>query len=106
MESDKFAKIVQFNDVPEMLPPWYNIIMYSKLSLMQEVFKKQYLPCNSLIWKDAAVYREGEYSDTKWPNPNKITLLDLNFLVIMIVNILVNKIIYYPKHGLYKAEQL
>lgn len=92
MESDKFAKIVQFNDVPEMCQPWYNIIMYSKLSLMQEVFEKQYLPCNSLIWKDAAVYREGEYSDTKWPNPNKINPIRPQFFSHHDkVNILVNK---------------
>tara|TARA_R110000803_G_scaffold83898_8_gene149979 strand:+ start:627 stop:1406 length:780 start_codon:yes stop_codon:yes gene_type:complete len=79
MESDSFAKIVQFDDVPEMCQPWYNIIMYSKLSLMQETYEQQYLPCNSLIWKDAAVYREGEFSDKKWPNTEKIDTIRPTF---------------------------
>lgn len=74
MESDDFAKIVQFNDVPEMSQPWYNVIMYSKLSFMLEAYTNQYLESDILIWKDAAVYREqlDKYENVKWPDVSKI----------------------------------
>lgn len=74
MESKDFAKIVQFDHVPEMNQPWYNIIMYSKLSLMLETYVNQYFEHDIIIWKDAAVYREDleKYKNVKWPDPEKI----------------------------------
>lgn len=74
MESKEFAKIVQFNDVPEMCQPWYNIIMYSKLPLMYEAYINQYIDNDIVIWKDIAVYREDfeKYKNTKWPDVSKI----------------------------------
>jgi len=74
MESEEFAKIVQFHDVPEMCQPWYNIIMYSKLQLMLETYVHQYLKNDIVIWKDIAVYREdiSMYKNVKWPDLSKI----------------------------------
>lgn len=74
MKSTQFSKVVQFDDVPEMCQPWYNIIMFSKLSFMYEVYLNQFFPNDLLIWKDFALYREQPelYKNTKWPDVNKI----------------------------------
>lgn len=74
MESDEFAKKVQFDDVPEMCQPWYNILMYSKLTWMRETYVNKYFDCNLLIWKDIAVYRdESDEYNVKWPDVEKIS---------------------------------
>jgi hypothetical protein len=67
MSSEEFKKKIQFQ-VPEMLEPWYNIMMFNKLWWMKEA--SELIEGTHYIWTDAACYRE-DIKSTNIPFPTK-----------------------------------
>lgn len=55
MTSEEFKSKIQFQ-VPEMLQPWYNILMYNKLWWLYEAC--EVIQGTHYIWTDAGCYRE------------------------------------------------
>lgn len=70
MSSGEFKRKIQF-DVPEMVQPLYNIVMFNKVYFMREVFDENYLDNDILLWVDAGCFREG-INSSKWPDINKL----------------------------------
>jgi hypothetical protein len=76
MTSDEFKKKIDF-DVPEMIKPLYNVVMFSKLFYILDSFKKGLFNADLYVWADAGVIRDDHpKKNVKWPNLNKINSLD------------------------------
>lgn len=65
MSEPLFRSNIRHN-VPEMLYPLYNILMYNKLFFMQDA--KSLLKYDFYIWMDAGCFREPLPSHFTWPN--------------------------------------
>jgi len=55
MSSEEFKKKIQFQ-VPEMLEPWYNILMLNKMWWLNDA--RNWIKGTHYIWTDAGCYRE------------------------------------------------
>jgi len=62
MKSEEFKNKIQFQ-VPEMLEPWYNIMMFNKIWWLKE--GSELINGTHYIWTDAACYREDIQSVNK-----------------------------------------
>lgn len=69
MYSEVFKRKIAF-DVPEMTKPLYNIIMFNKVSFLEDCATARYFDNDLLLWVDAACFR-GDKVDSyigTWPN--------------------------------------
>jgi protein YibB len=77
MSSVEFKKKINFN-VPEMLYPLYNTIVFNKVFFLQDALEKNPFDSDIFIWADAGGLRGGKdenYNGKIWPNQNKINEL-------------------------------
>jgi protein YibB len=66
---------------PEMIYPEYNIINYNKVSFLEDTIKNNYFNSQYFIWLDAGYAHHRfptEILYKKYPNPDKIKVLDDN----------------------------
>lgn len=78
MSSEEFKRKIQF-EVPEMLRPLYNVVMFSKLYYILDSYKKNLFDADLYVWADAGVIREtNPIKNVKWPDIQKINELDNN----------------------------
>ena len=77
MMSEAFKKQVSFQ-VPEMLYPLYNIIMFNKMFFLADAIENNPFDSDDFIWADAGGLREDIkfYKGVVWPNQEKIDILD------------------------------
>lgn len=69
MSEPLFRSNIRHN-VPEMLYPLYNILMYNKLFFMQDA--KSLFKYDFYMWMDAGCFRESLPSHITWPNAFKL----------------------------------
>jgi hypothetical protein len=74
MESEDFKRHVAFQ-VPEMVQPLYNVLMFNKLNFMQVAMEQE--RSDYVIWVDAGGLREdiSNYRGFAWPDISKIRAL-------------------------------
>lgn len=75
MLSEEFKSFKSFN-VPEMLYPLYNVIMFNKMYWIKDAIDNKYFDSNITIWADAGMLRDpyNENYNVKFPNPSKLNL--------------------------------
>jgi hypothetical protein len=71
MESDEFKSKIHWQ-VPEMTKPKYNIVIYNKISFIEESFNNSYLGGDFYVWLDAGISRDKKYNEIVFPKPEKI----------------------------------
>ena len=78
MISEEFAGKKIHTNVPEMIRPLYNIIMFNKVYFLKDVKEKKYFNNDLLIWMDAGGLREPieEYKNEPWPCLHKLNQLN------------------------------
>lgn len=69
MDSEEFKKKIHF-EVPEMINPEYNTVIFNKFYFIEEA-KKQ-TDYDFYIWCDAGLLRNEEFKNQKFPNLEKI----------------------------------
>lgn len=67
MSSEEFKSKIQFQ-VPEMLEPWYNILMLNKIWWLKDA--RKWIEGTHYIWTDAGCYRE-DIKEVNKPFPTK-----------------------------------
>jgi FkbM family methyltransferase len=77
MNSEDFRNKTH-SDVPEMIRPLYNIIMFNKVEFLKDVKDKRYFDNDLLMWVDAGGLRDniGKYKGEIWPSLDKVNQLD------------------------------
>lgn len=76
MFSDEFKKSLHHQGVPEMTKPLYNVLMFNKVSFLQEIIDKNPFNTEYFSWVDAGFIRGvGDIENIKkWPDPSKLML--------------------------------
>lgn len=88
MNSEEFKKKIHF-EVPEMINPEYNTVIFNKFYFIEE--SKKLIDYDLYLWCDAGLLRNDEFKNQKFPNlekvndgfSDKITFFshDTNFLI-------------------------
>ena len=79
MNSSVFLQNRPESHTPEMNSPEYNIINFNKVSFLEESILNNKFNSEYFMWIDAGFYHHKfpkQYCFTKYPNPNKIKILD------------------------------
>lgn len=69
MESNEFKNKIHFQ-VPEMVNPEYNTVIFNKFYFIEEV--KKHYDYDLYIWCDAGLLRNDEFKNQKFPNLKKV----------------------------------
>jgi protein YibB len=78
MSSAEFKSKIQF-EVPEMIRPLYNVVMFAKLFYIRDAARKNLFDADLYAWADAGVIRNDKPTmNLKWPDIQKINELDNN----------------------------
>lgn len=82
MFSEDFKKKVH-HQVPEMLRPLYNIIMFNKLNFLKHTKDNNYFNSDYIIWADAGGLRNDIklYRNVLWPSLEKINDFDSDKII-------------------------
>lgn len=77
MNSEEFKNKMHL-EVPEMVQPLYNVIMFNKLHFLKDVKDNNYFDNDILIWADAGGLRDhiDNYKGELWPSLDKVNQLD------------------------------
>lgn len=109
MSSESFKSKIQF-EVPEMIKPWYNIMMFNKVWWLKEAM--DIFDGTHYVWTDAACYRE-EISKWNIPFPtdkmkdkpvffshhNEISIHDINHHLLSQMRFIQGGSFIIPKHN-------
>lgn len=83
MFSDEFKNKVHHPNVPEMIKPLYNIIMFNKLNFLKDAKDNNYFDADLLIWADAGGLRDNitNYKNVIYPSLEKINKIDTDKII-------------------------
>lgn len=95
MSSEEFRPKIHFN-VPEMLYPLYNVIMFNKMHFLEDAKSINPFDSEMFVWVDAGGLRENIdlYRGHEWPNPIKMAALP---------NDKIHTFCHHPKISIYRV---